>query len=216
MKQGKYAAPVRRRRRRNPLKPMLIAMAVVLLLGCVTGGTLAWLTDKTDEVVNTFTTSNIDITLTETGATNNRASFKMIPGYTIDKDPKVTVVEGSEDCWLFVKIDESDNLRSYVSYTVADGWNKLIEDKDGNPLNGIYYRAVLTTAPEKAFSVLKDDKVTVLDTVTKTMMEDLAKEGATQPTLTFQAAAVQYYSTNSTPFSVTEAYDKVEWPNPTP
>ena len=89
MKQGKYAAPVRRRRRRNTLKPMLIAMAVVLLLGCVTGGTLAWLTDKTDEVINTFTTSDINITLTETDAVNNAASFKMIPGYTITKAPKV-------------------------------------------------------------------------------------------------------------------------------
>lgn len=212
MKQGKYAAPVRRRRRRNTLKPMLIAMAVVLLLGCVTGGTLAWLTDKTDEVINTFTTSDIDITLEETGATDNKASFKMIPGYTIEKDPKVTVVEGSEDCWLFVKIDESSNLRSYVSYDVAEGWTPLTKDKDGNPLNGVYYRSVMTTAPVKTFSVLAGDKVTVLETVTKPMMDALKSDGATQPTLTFQAAAVQYYKTNNTQFDVTEAYDQVVWP----
>ncbi len=208
MKQGKYAAPVRRRRRRNTLKPMLIAMAVVLLLGCVTGGTLAWLTSTTGSVTNTFTTSDINITLAET-----KNDFKMIPGYTIEKDPVVTVTAGSEDCWLFVKIDESSNLESYVSYDVADGWNELTADKDGNTLKGVYYRSVMTTDPVKSFSVLKDDKVTVLETVTKPMMDALKSDGATQPTLTFQAAAVQYYKTNNTQFDVTEAYAQVEWPS---
>ena len=208
MKQGKYAAPVRRRRRRNTLKPMLIAMAVVLLLGCVTGGTLAWLTSTTGSVTNTFTTSDINITLAET-----KNDFKMIPGYTIEKDPVVTVTAGSEDCWLFVKIDESSNLESYVSYDVADGWNELTADKDGNTLKGVYYRSVMTTDPVKSFSVLKDDKVTVLETVTKPMMDALKCDGATQPTLTFQAAAVQYYKTNNTQFDVTEAYAQVEWPS---
>lgn len=210
MKQGKYAAPVRRRRRRNTLKPMLIAMAVVLLLGCVTGGTLAWLTSTTGAVTNTFTTSDITITLAET-----KNDFKMIPGYTIEKDPKVTVVEGSEDCWLFVKIDESSNLRSYVSYDVADGWTPLTADKAGNPLNGVYYRSVMTTAPVKTFSVLAGDKVTVLGTVTKKMMDDLKKDGATQPTLTFQAAAVQLYKSNipdtDNTFPVAEAYANIDW-----
>ena len=98
MKQGKYAAPVRRRRRRNTLKPMLIAMAVVLLLGCVTGGTLACLTSTTGAVTNTFTVGDINITLDET-----TSDYKMIPGYTIAKDPKVTVAANSEKCYLFVK-----------------------------------------------------------------------------------------------------------------
>ena len=212
MKQGKYAAPVRRRRRRNTLKPMLIAMAVVLLLGCVTGGTLAWLTATTDKVENTFTTSDINITLEE----SENLDLKMIPGYTIEKDPVVTVVAGSEDCYLFVKIDESSNLRSYVSYTVADGWTELTADKDGNALKGIYYRPVMTTDAVKSFSVLKDDKVEVLGAVTKTMMDELKKEGATQPTLTFRAAAVQYYKNNNATdntFSPAEAYDKVQWPS---
>ena len=82
------------------------AMALVLALGLVVvgivGGTMAWLTAEATEVKNVFTDSDINITLTETGLNqNNENSYKMIPGHTITKDPKVTVVEGSEDCWLF-------------------------------------------------------------------------------------------------------------------
>ena len=46
-------------------KAWLSALAVVLVLCCAVGGTLAWLTQKTDAVVNTFTVGDINITLTE-------------------------------------------------------------------------------------------------------------------------------------------------------
>ena len=192
MKQGKYAAPVRRRRRRNTLKPMLIAMAVVLLLGCVTGGTLAWLTDKTDEVTNTFTVGDINITLDET-----TSDYKMIPGYTIAKDPKVTVEANSEKCYLFVKVTESTNFGDYMTYEMASGWTAV----DGT--TGVYYRVVEPSTSEQKFSVLKDDQVSVLGTVTKAAMETA---NASKPTLTFQAAAVQFNKNNTTEFTVAEAY----------
>ena len=217
MKQGKYAAPVRRRRRRNTLKPMLIAMAVVLLLGCVTGGTLAWLTSTTDELVNTFTTSDIDITLVETGTTDNKASFKMIPGYTITKDPKVTVVEGSEDCWLFVKIEESNSLDKYISYTVDAGWAPL---KNGETvIENVYCRKVLATDTTKAFDVIgytdpttgtfTANKVLVNGSVTKTDMEALKATNAVQPTLTFTAYASQLYRSAGDEFTAYEAWVNV-------
>lgn len=195
MKQGKYAAPVRRRRRRNTLKPMLIAMAVVLLLGCVTGGTLAWLTSTTGEVVNTFTVGDINITLDET-----TSDYKMIPGYTIAKDPKVTVAANSEKCYLFVKVTESTNFGDYMTYEMASGWTAV----DGT--TGVYYRVVETSTSAQDFSVLKDNQVTVKDNVTKTMMDNITKGTATAPTLTFQAAAVQYNKNNTTEFTVAEAY----------
>ena len=212
MKQGKYAAPVRRRRRRNTLKPMLIAMAVVLLLGCVTGGTLAWLTDNTDSVVNTFTTSDIDITLTESNAVNNAASFKMIPGWTITKDPKVTVVEGSEACWLFVKVEKSTNFDTFMEYEMAGGWTQL-KDANNDDVPGVFCRKITSTEMGTPLSVLKGDQVTVKSDVTKAMMKGLTD--TTYPTLTFQAAAVQLYKNNNATdneFTATQAYEKVEWP----
>ena len=105
MNRGKYAAP-RRRRRRSTLKPLLVAMAVVLLIGCVAGGTLAWLTSTTPEVTNTFTTSDINITLEESSTSTDpevvEHKYKMIPGCTITKDPKGTVAPGSEAWFVFV------------------------------------------------------------------------------------------------------------------
>lgn len=192
MKQGKYAAPVRRRRRRNTLKPMLIAMAVVLLLGCVTGGTLAWLTSTTGAVTNTFTVGDINITLDET-----TSDYKMIPGYTIAKDPVVTVEANSEKCYLFVKVTKSTNFDNYMTYEMASNWTAV----DG--ATGVYYRVVETSTSEQKFPVLKDNQVSVRGTVTKAEMETA---NASKPTLTFQAAAVQYNKNNTTEFTVAEAY----------
>lgn len=156
-------------------KKVLSIVAVVLVLCCAIGGTLAWLTDKTEPVVNTFTVGDINIELTET-----TTNYKMVPGNTISKDPKVTVKANSEACWLFVKVEKSTNFDQYLSYEMADGWTKL-ED-------GVYYREVSAITANADFTVLKDNQVQVLDTVTKTMLE-AAKTDA--PTLTFTAYAVQ-------------------------
>lgn len=159
-------------------KTVTMILAVVLVLGCVIGGTVAWLTDRTDSLTNTFTVGDINIDLAET-----TRDFKMVPGSTIAKDPKVTVRAGSEACWLFVKVEKSDNLDSFITYAIADGWIPL----PGN--DGVYYREVPAGEADAVFSVLKDDRVTVRDDVTKAMMEGLTDD--TMPTLTFTAYAVQ-------------------------
>ena len=96
-------------------------LAVVLLLCCGIGGTLAWLSVKTASVQNTFTVGDIDITLAETTGT----SYKMVPGNTLTKDPKVTVKSGSEACWLFVKVEKSENFDTFMTFAIADGWTEL-------------------------------------------------------------------------------------------
>ena len=153
-----------------------VCAALVAMLAAT--GAIAWLTDQTQEVKNTFTVGNIDIDLAETAD-----DFKMVPGNDIAKDPVVTVKAGSEDCWLFVKIDESANLADFIAYEVADGWTAL-EGEDG-----VYYREVAAAEEDVAFSVLAGDTVHVLDTVTKEQMDALTQE--TYPTLAFTAYAVQ-------------------------
>lgn len=162
-------------------KSILIITSVVLLLCFAVGGTLAWLTDKTVEVKNVFTYGNIDITLAESAGLD----LKMVPGKTITKDPKVTVVGGSEACWLFVKIEKSDNFGTYMSYGVDDKWTAL----DG--VDGVYYMKVAASADDQEFSVIADNEVTVLETVTKGDMDALAADATKVPTLTFTAYAVQ-------------------------
>lgn len=158
-------------------KTLALVLALTLLVAGVVGGTLAWLTDQTAEVKNTFTVGDINIGLTET-----TADYKMVPGNTIAKDPTVTVKANSEACWLFVKVTESENLDTFITYAIAEGWTAL------PGVDGVYYREVPASTADQTFSVLADDAVTVKSNVTKTMLET-AKTDA--PTLTFKAYAIQ-------------------------
>lgn len=158
-------------------KTLALVLALTLLVAGVVGGTLAWLTDQTDEVKNTFTVGDINIGLTET-----TADYKMIPGNTIAKDPTVTVKANSEACWLFVKVTESTDLKDFITYAIAEGWTAL------PGVDGVYYREVPASAADQTFSVLAGDAVTVKSDVTRTMLET-AKTDA--PTLTFKAYAIQ-------------------------
>lgn len=165
-------------------KTLTVVIALVLVVVMSVAGTVAYLTASTGPVVNTFTVGNIDITLAE----SENLNLKMVPGNDIAKDPKVTVVGGSEACWLFVKVEKSDVLEDYVTYAIDAGWTELT---DVPGVSGVYYREVTASATDQVFSVLANDKVTVKDTVTKAMMDGLGEEDATQPTLTFTAYAVQ-------------------------
>lgn len=158
-------------------KKLIAVLAVVLIVAMSVTGTMAYLTDKTDEVVNTFTVGNVDIELTET-----EEVYKMVPGTNIHKDPVVTVKSGSEACWLFVKVEESDNFDDFMTYAIADGWTALAG------VDGVFYREVPAAAADD-FAVLKDNQVKVLDTVTKAQLDALTEN--TLPTLTFTAYAVQ-------------------------
>lgn len=181
-------------------KILALVLACVICVGLGIGGTLAWLTATTDNVTNTFTTSDINITLAET-----KTNFKMVPGCTIEKDPKVTVLKGSEKCYLFVKLEKSVNFDSFMTYTVADGWTQLT---GVTGVNNVYYRVVdADTANDKSFDVIKDNKVTVKDTVTKEMMTDKI---FTNPTLTVTAYASQYMKNNTESFTPAEAWTNAQ------
>lgn len=150
-------------------KTLVLIMAVVLMIGCAIGGSLAWLTDETNAVTNTFTTSDVDIELNETKPSNNEA--KMVPGATIEKDPKVTVKANSEKCYLFVKIEENNRFDDFMTYVVDDGWTDLT----GVP--GVYYRVVDTLPTDQDFYVLKGNAVSVNNEVTKVDMDNLTQIG---------------------------------------
>lgn len=174
-----------------PIRTLLALLSVALLLGGAIGGTLAWLTAETTEVTNTFTPSNITIDLNETTGTE----YKMVPGNNIPKNPYVTVQSGSEKCYLFVAITESESpkLSDYIEYTVGSSWTKL------SGYENIYWCTVTEEAQfNQNIYILAGDSaviggengiVTVKEEVTKTLMDDIA---VNKPTLTFNACAVQY------------------------
>lgn len=173
------------------IKIAALIAAIVLVIGCTAGGTVAWLVSKPDPITNVFTVGDINAELTET-----KTEFKIVPGVNIAKDPVATVTANSEDCYLFVELTEEnwpnftekDSTTRKVKYEIAKGWTKL-ESADG-----VYYREVTKNDTEdQAFHVLKNDQVTVSSTLTKKEANDIQKA----PKLTVAVYAVQKESMGS-------------------
>ena len=167
-------------------KSLALLLAVVLTVGCAVGGTIAWLLDKTDEVVNTFSVGNIDIDLTETPNTdstpddgkaeNDIWEAQIVPGYEFSKDPKVSVDVDSEPCWLFVQVDETEvsvsvditdgestttkiyDYKDFVSYGIIEGWTagKGTGDSGDGIPTNVYYRKITQSLLDEAIEEEKD------------------------------------------------------------
>ena len=112
-----------------------LLMAFVLVIAGTVGVTMALLTDKTESVKNTFTIGNVSISLAESpvkadGMTvdttaakvTENTGYKLIPGNTLQKDPKVTVEAGSEDCWIFVKLVVDNTLMDVLTLDYNAAW----------------------------------------------------------------------------------------------
>lgn len=178
---------VANRRRSVSSRAFIALLALVLVIGCVAGGTVAWLVATTDTVTNTFTYGNIDIALAETTGT----SYKIIPGTNIAKDPKVTVAADSEACWLFVKVEETGTfVADKVTYAIANGWTQ----GDGTEIpSNVYYREVSAEDAKTGvnYYVLAGNATYPNGVIT--VSADLTKENipAANPTLKITAYAVQ-------------------------
>lgn len=95
-------------------KALLLTLCAVLLIAASVLGTMAYLT-STAKVENTFTIGKVEIKLDEAkvtadgipveGAARVQAnSYKLMPGTTYTKDPTVTVLKGSEDSYVRMKV----------------------------------------------------------------------------------------------------------------
>ena len=175
------------------IKIAALIAAIVLVIGCTAGGTVAWLVSKPAAITNVFTVGNINATLTETAKTET-TEFKIVPGVNITKNPIATVKANSENCYLFVELTEENwpnfteagSTTRKVKYEIADGWTKL---KDG-----VYYREVTKDdAKDQVFHVLQDDQVTVSNTLTKENADAITGT----PKLTVAVYAVQKEGINT-------------------
>ena len=234
MKRGKYEAPYVPKRHSSK-KALAMLLSLVLVIGCVVGGTVAWLTAQDDPVVNKFSPSTIGVELKEhtyddekdeltTAVTDKGVSnYKMIPGWTIPKDPEAWITENSEAAYLFVEIKESENFDTFMTYAIADGWTLLNSDPaqtgenivtdDSTADTFVIYREVAAgnsaanMGETYAFAILKDNKVTVKgEEVTKEMM---TAADFVEPTLTFTAYAHQLYKSSGVEFDVATAWGNV-------
>ena len=119
---------------KNAKEVLLLALCAILLVGATIAGTVAYLTSQ-KTVTNTFTVGKVSITLTEdkinvqtgekltgseAGTTDNLQNIKLVPGREIEKNPVITVSNDSEECYLFVKIE--NGLTSAGTINGMEDW----------------------------------------------------------------------------------------------
>lgn len=147
-------------------KKLMTVLALVLVIAMSVAGTYAYLTSH-DSVTNTFTVGKVAITLDEAKVdvdgkiipNENRVhenSYKLMPGHTYVKDPTVVVTGGSENCWLFVKVEngvaayEKAGDTTIAKQIEKNGWTAL----DNNP--GVYYKSVTKSNDTQTFVVFEN------------------------------------------------------------
>lgn len=94
-------------------KALLLTLCAVLLVAASVMGTVAYLT-ASDSVQNTFTVGKVKINLDEAKVTEDGKpvgtdrvkanNYKLIPGATYTKDPTVTVLNGSVESYVRMKV----------------------------------------------------------------------------------------------------------------
>lgn len=125
----------------SKLRRIVLLMAcAVLLVSLSVGATLAYLTSTTQTVKNTFTVGNVNIELdeaevdeygeNENGRTKVGNEYKLLPGRTYIKDPTVTVLKGSEPCYVCIKVTVTN---------VENLMNALPEFKHTDAVLGEYF-----------------------------------------------------------------------------
>lgn len=157
--------------KKKNLKKLLLTVCCAALLVCVSiGATVAYLTSKAT-VTNTFTVGKVAITLDEAKVNGQgqpvkeeedgtltvvddlknatrvqQNTYKLMPGHEYTKDPTVHVAAGSEDSWIFVKVDNGISTlevigsgpNTIVSQIEANGWTELTSERSGD--TRVYYQ----------------------------------------------------------------------------
>lgn len=140
-----------------------VALVVCMLAIMLVGASLAYFTDK-DTETNTFTMGKVDIELTEpnwNGEGDDNAQ-KVFPGVTYAKDPTITVVEGSEDCYLIATVTITEKADLYELYkndtNVTKPWGLSLAG-NGNLVSGgvAGYAATPATEDGKSGTMLSVD-----------------------------------------------------------
>ena len=117
---------------RTKTKAMVLALCAVLLFVTTVFVTMAFLTSE-DSVQNTFTVGKVEITLDEAKVDSygneianaervKENEYKLIPSHTYVKDPTIHVDSNSEDCYLFVRIQNDLGSDGVINGIANNGW----------------------------------------------------------------------------------------------
>ncbi len=133
---------------RTKSKSLLIACLALVLIASAVFGTIAYMTAQ-DSKINTFMVGSfnkpVDLGNPDAGKLDGYIlekkwdatdEHKLIPGSSVDKDPKVGIGAGSEEAWVYVYVKNAvlkDTVTDkYVTFKLNDTWEAV----EGQVVNG--------------------------------------------------------------------------------
>lgn len=125
-------------------KALLLTLCAVLLVAASVLGTMAYLTSA-DEVTNTFTVGQVKIKLDEAKVDEfgipveptervQGNAYKLLPGYTYTKDPTVTVLEGSAESYVRMKVTFNNATAIIAMCTDPEYADEITDVENAFPL----------------------------------------------------------------------------------
>lgn len=113
---------------------LVLVVSLVLIAATAVSPTFSWLSAQTDPVVNTFAGGAISLIVDEAPVgpdgvqidgdrvTANR--YKYVAGAQLDKDPTPTVLKGSDECYVFLCLE--NNLNDLFALNIqTDAWKQV-------------------------------------------------------------------------------------------
>ena len=184
-------------------KTLTIALSMVLVAAIAVTGTLAFLTDKSEVLTNTFTFGNTEVTIAEPKwdaalAENGiDGDMKVVPGQTVAKDPTVTV-KGSEEVYVYAYVNNTLAVHVEIG-EINKNW-VAVDDLPG------LYRYNTTVTPAAGGTELEPlfEEVTISETVTQEMLKG-DDNPFTDGTITVQAYVHQAKEIGDTPVATADA-----------
>ena len=123
-------------------KRLITGAALLVVLVAAVLPTYSWLSSKSETVVNKFAGGTISIAMDEAkvdadgkkieGDDAQRVtanSYKYTAGAVLDKDPTPTVIKGSDECYVFVCVENQLSDKFSINYD-ADSWKSVATQGD--------------------------------------------------------------------------------------
>lgn len=202
----------------NSKKKLITLITSVALIAAIgVGATLAYLTQKTDTVTNTFTIGSYetqalslfehkvaknadtgDYTMTTETTTTGNTYTAILPGTTLDKDPAMTLAQGSPSSFLVIKATGLKTLPATVTDDMnTSAWKDITASVGDTNTANTYY--IYCPAKDGAVNYITATDLANGDVTTAPLFNKLTVAPSFDGTssindLTFQGCAVQYSS----------------------
>lgn len=186
-------------------KILALVLSVAVVASIAAAGTLAWLSDNSGTVTNTFavgTQGKVGIILDEAvldanteraeGDREGRTSLgndytDIVPGKALEKDPTVVVSADSVESILYVAVKDTfgtvgDTDEPVAAWSIADGWEVAVQkNTDG------------VTIYKHTENVIANDEIVVFDgvTISGNLDNDTLEAAIEGKTIQIAAFAVQ-------------------------